>query len=133
MAEIDAEELERALRTVNMGPSGDPPGSDHFAQLARAHRIIESAAEAHLEHLRAPKGELEEARAELGAFLVEMRGAYTFDTGRVGMVAGRPRPDQPWFCTLYLPGFKPEGWRGEGPTEAAAIRAALSRARGEGT
>lgn len=73
------------------------------------------------EHLRAPKGELEEARAELGAWFLSNPGwSACYLVNSAGVQIGL----QHYAGAQWWGGFK--------PTEAAAIRAALSRARGEG-
>jgi hypothetical protein len=83
--------------------------------------------------LRAPKGELAEARAELGAWLVEHPRHYIPDP----MFGSNPKTGDKVLVIARLVyedgayGFEVVA-SGEGPTEAVAIRAALSRARGEG-
>jgi hypothetical protein len=110
MAEIDAEELARGL--ILWGEK--LPG------------VIRRAAEAHLASLRAPKGELAEARAELGAWLVEHPG-HQYQP--IWQQSCAPQ----WCVEVWDDNPHNEPFRGTGPTEAAAIIAALSRARGEGT
>jgi hypothetical protein len=135
MAEIDAEELERALGLVGeYVPYAGSMSESEWQAHANALSLAMEAARAHLAHLRAPKGELEEARAELGAWLVEHPRHYIPDP----MFGSNPKTGDKVLVIARLVyedgayGFEVVA-SGEGPTEAAAIRAALSRARGEGT
>jgi hypothetical protein len=102
--------------------SGDvPAGLEIMARKALAE--LEQAA-----NLRAPKGELAEARAELGAWLVE-HPCSSWDRASVKLDGAERH-----LVGLRLDGdSEDDDYQGVGPTEAAAIRAALSRARGEGT
>lgn len=127
MAEIDAEELAEALNLVQSCLYNGNNETD-----TKALDAVCAAAEAHLAHLRAPKGELEEARAELGAWLAAEDGRvrYTMPVGNLVRVSLYRSGDTDASAKVDYP-HRPI--HGEGPTEAAAIRAALSRARGEGT
>lgn len=140
MAEIDAEELERALVRYETGTTTQW-FSDPF-------NIVLDAARAHLAHLRAPKGELEEARAELGvtkariASVIRQRhglpdsrlmDAAILETADL-ILRAISRPET-IFCEFEDCDQEPAQGSAlcEGHLADEAEAAALSRARGEGT